>query len=125
MATGALDWFVAEGSAGFTSDPDQAKKTRNGHPIACPGGLNQVWKAHYKQDKDRQEAIWEMLLDEMEKVYELDDAARDDHDAHERAHVHRACAHSLRDALAVLKYGLVNSDTHKAIMSEAHKRYDA
>lgn len=117
-------WFVAEGSAGFTSDPNQAKKARNGSPIACPATLSQVWKAHFKKDKDRQEAIWDMLLDEMEKFYELTDP-QNNHADHELGQLLLASVDSLERSLAVLKYGVVNDDSMKAVKTEAIKRYDA
>lgn len=92
--SGALEWFVAEGSAGFTSDPDQAKKSRNGNPIACPGGLNQVWKAHFRRDRMRLNQVWELLFDAYETLLEQPEDAG-----------FQALCRGYTKALAILEYG--------------------
>lgn len=117
------EWFLAQGSMGFTMDPDQAQKSKNGNPIACPGALNQTWRKHFAQDKERREVIWNLMLDEMEKFYELSDRP-DDHDAHERAQLCLSAVDAFKRSLAALIYGVVNDDSCKAVMREANHRYD-
>ena len=100
--TRALEMFVAEGSAGFTTDPDQAMKSRNGNPIACPGGLNQVWKRHFEQDRAKSEAIWELLFDAYDTLCEAE--------SEQDKRWYGELCRTYTTVLAILKYGVASEE---------------
>lgn len=115
----AINWFVAEGSAGFTSDPEQAKKI-NGYPIACPGGLNQVWRRHFAADKAKVDLVWELLLDTMETQAILVD--EDNNEANNTRL--EGAMEGIVKALALLTEGNTEEESLKWVRREADRRYD-
>lgn len=100
----AVTWFVASGSDGFTSDPEQAKKI-NGYPIACPGGLNNVWKKHFSEDKAKSDAVFELLLDAIEDEQ-------------------REQALGLAKAVAVLRYGAASDENLDKVRADADAAFE-
>lgn len=103
-------WYIAENRKGFTADPEQAAKAPNGAPIAAPGeamGISTVML-------EKQMQLWEYLLDQMEKEYDLEEQLQTstaEAGSEERNHLQsEIAAHGnfmagIVDSLAVLEYG--------------------
>ncbi|QFG12362.1 hypothetical protein HWC69_gp053 [Gordonia phage Ranch] len=72
---GADVWYIGRPESGkmtgFTQSEEHALKTENGTPVLAPGDVRRVWESEYARIKARRERIWEMLLDTMEELYEL------------------------------------------------------
>lgn len=113
------NWYVAKGSAGFTSDPEQAEKNSAGHPYACNGYVARVWKAHYAQDRARRDALWELLLDNMEEEAEVEASLNE-----ARVVAWGATGNALRSALAIMHYGVVSEASIIAIKRAAERKYN-
>ena len=96
-------WFVAEDRKGFTDQPEYALKTRQGWPVVCPGEVRRIESSVL----DRIQQLWEHLLDQMEKLYELEEEdsgngyPEDPRDAFAQENI----ISTLIDALAILEYG--------------------
>ena len=98
-------WFVAEDRKGFTDQPEYALKTRQGWPVVCPGEVRRIESSVL----ERIQQLWEYLLDQMEKMYELEDSEPEDPDQ-ARAQRQVLAAQkdrvaTLEDSLAILEYG--------------------
>lgn len=119
MRNNPEDWYVAEGSAGFTRGVEGAKRNKEGHPYACNGYVTQVWKAHYAQDKARRDAIWEKLLDNMEEEVDI---AEENEEA--KVVAWRTAGNVLRSTLAILHYGVDSEPALAAIGRMAERKYN-
>ena len=95
-------WFVGEDRKSFTALPEFALKTRQGWPVVCPGEVRRIESSVL----ERIQQLWEYLLDQMEKLYELEDQVEDQDPtpAHE-INRQRDIVDFLVDALAILEYG--------------------
>lgn len=117
-------WYVGADEKGkpngFTMWPDLAKKDNLGNPIICPADMSRVWKAQFRKDKAKQEAVWERLLDEMEKIFQLEPSAEQlDPDDAIAYNLSTGIAQGLREALALL-----TGQSVEAITKESEERYD-
>lgn len=124
-------WFISHTRQGFTNMPEYALKTHDGHPIAAPGeGLKAA--RHVLKHKS---ALWEHLLDETEKMYELQDKFEELRSAEEFGRPDQLKAqedHILQSArcgaiirsLAILDYGVVDENSIALIEAQAVKRYN-
>lgn len=117
--SGSVGWYVAKGSAGFTSDPEQAEKNSAGHPYACNGHVARVWKAHYAQDIARRNLLWEKLLDKMEE----EEDARQENDEGKFV-AWETARNILRGTLAILHYGVDSPQALAAIDRMAERKYN-
>lgn len=95
-------WYIAQDRRGFTALPEFALKTKQGHPIVCPGEVRRIESSVL----ERITQLWEHLLDQMEKLYELEDELKSDPDEDCRAVIaQEEIVDTLVDALAILEYG--------------------
>lgn len=117
-------WFLSERGKGFTSYADLAMKTPQGWPVAAPGeGL--IAARHVLKNKT---ALWEYLLDEMEKMYILQEevgnlgtaGAVERQEASQRQI--SVCAALIR-AIAILDYGVADENSIKLAEEQAVLRY--
>lgn len=106
-------WFYAADKKGWTNNPDQAYRTAKGHLVLAPGEVKRVSQV----DMEKRAQLWEYLLDEMEKMYDLIEEEsqysvadrmnpdRKAEGAHVKMREQQYKVTGITDALAILEYG--------------------
>lgn len=117
-------WYIAQDRQGFTSQPEFALKTKFG-PLVCPGEVRRIESSVL----ERINQLWEYLLDQMEKLYELEDELKSDPDEDPIAVIaQEEVVGTLVDALAILEYGWTfkhePENARQLVRNQAEVRYN-
>jgi hypothetical protein len=121
-------WFHSKYGQGFTSDPEHAMKTPKGDLVACQGAYFTTMRRTILQ-------LWDHLLDNMEKMYELQDKCaelpsltEERGEAEEARREQELKCSVLVDAIAIIEYGWTfqhePENARKLIQAQAIIKYN-